>query len=299
MSVFLLERFLKWWFALETNWVVFFVNSITSFRTIQISIPIKWVEKSENAIKTNSCVWHRGALTSFKTSTYFSHFIVIRKRMKILQNSQKYFATLGIGSEQIKRQSLLNGKILIGFILLGYSLTGNSIYLIFEATSFDEYIECICSIVGIVVISTCFVTMVFGLTTLLDCIDDIESLIGTSECTNSFLKNIQLLTKQLFLKDCNIQRQRPYSGKPIALLKKLAKLYSLSLQECHHFVQCYRNFLFASLNILLLIWEVIPLNYHFQCGTWSHTFTLFQKIASNSTDFLFISRNFKATIWFE
>lgn len=143
--------------------------------------------------------------------------------MKILQNSQKYFATLGIGSEQIKRQSLLNGKILIGFILLGYSLTGNSIYLIFEATSFDEYIECICSIVGIVVISTCFVTMVFGLTTLLDCIDDIESLIGTSEY-KFILRKHPITNQATFFEGLQYPASKALFGKTNRLVEKISKI---------------------------------------------------------------------------
>lgn len=121
-------------------------------------------------------------LDSYVILTYliFIIFIDAWKIMKILQNSQKYFTVLGIGSEQPKQKSYFNCKVMVGLMLLGYSLTGNTFYLIYVTESFDKYIECICSIVGIVVISTCFLTMVFGMNTLAVCIDNIERLIGTS-----------------------------------------------------------------------------------------------------------------------
>lgn len=101
--------------------------------------------------------------------------------MKILQISQRYFAALGIDSEQSKQRFYCNYRILMGFILLGYSLFGHLVYIIYVDGRFDKYIECVCASIAIVVITTCFACMVFGMSTLFGSVDDIESLIDTSE----------------------------------------------------------------------------------------------------------------------
>lgn len=106
--------------------------------------------------------------------------------MKILQISQKCFTALGIDSEQSKHPFYRNYKILMGFVLLGYSLFGHLVYIIYVDDRFDKYIECVCATVAIVVITTCFASMVFGMSILFESIDNIESLIDTSECLTNW-----------------------------------------------------------------------------------------------------------------
>lgn len=101
--------------------------------------------------------------------------------MKILLKSQAYFAILGLSSDESKQEFHLNHKILLGLILIGYSLTACVLYLVYVANSFDKYIECICTIVAIFVIGTSFVSVVFGMNILYECIDNIENLIDTSK----------------------------------------------------------------------------------------------------------------------
>lgn len=101
--------------------------------------------------------------------------------MKVLQNTQNYFAVLGISSEQSKQKFYFNYKILMGLILLGYSLIAHFVYLIDIANTFDKYIECICATIAMVVVTTCLVSMIFGMSTLFKSIDNIEQLIDTSK----------------------------------------------------------------------------------------------------------------------
>ena len=103
------------------------------------------------------------------------------EKMKVLQTSQKYFAIMGISSEQSNQKYPMNAKILIGFIVLGYSFVAHLVYLIYIANTFDKYIECICATVAMAVITTCFLSMVFGMNLLLESIDNIEKLIETSK----------------------------------------------------------------------------------------------------------------------
>lgn len=102
--------------------------------------------------------------------------------MKVLQKSQNYFAILGFSSEQSKQNHCLNYKIVLGWISIGCEFVASAVYLINMANSFDEYIQSICLTVAIIVVVTSFASMVFGMSTLFESIDNIESLIETSEC---------------------------------------------------------------------------------------------------------------------
>ena len=118
-----------------------------------------------------------------------------RQKMKVLQTSQKYFAILGISSEQSIQENRLNRKLLMGSILLGHSFVTRLVYLIYLANSFDKYIECICSTIAVVVITTCFVSMVFRMSILYECIDNIENLIETSKYNGLFRSSRSNKTK--------------------------------------------------------------------------------------------------------
>lgn len=115
--------------------------------------------------------------------------MIVKEQMKILRKSQKYFAVLGFGSEQSAQKYHMNWKLLMGSILIAASLVFCVLYLILIAKTFDKYIESICTTMAIFVIGTCFVSMVFGMDVLIECIDDIEDLIETSKLTNSFYLN--------------------------------------------------------------------------------------------------------------
>lgn len=104
--------------------------------------------------------------------------------MEILQTSLKCFSTLGISPKQSKQEFYFNHKILLGFSLLGSSLVTHVLYLIYVAQSFDKYIESICATIAMVVVITCFVSVVFGMSILFESIDSIETLLATSEYKN-------------------------------------------------------------------------------------------------------------------
>lgn len=115
---------------------------------------------------------------------------IMEPRMKVLQTSQRYFAALNICPQQSTQSKyFMNSKLLVGSILIGYLFVACVLYLICNADSFDKYIKCICMIIAIVVVATCFVSMVFGMSTLFECIDDNQHLIGTIEWAYSSCSN--------------------------------------------------------------------------------------------------------------
>lgn len=101
--------------------------------------------------------------------------------MLIFQNTKNNYAILGISLQQSFQQNPFNGKIFISFVLLGCSIASHFLYLFYVASSLKEYIECITTTFAIFVISVCFMTMVFNMSTLFKTIDDIENVIEESE----------------------------------------------------------------------------------------------------------------------
>lgn len=115
-----------------------------------------------------------------KRLTIFIAFLWV-STMKVLQTSQKLFAALGFTSKLSTQKYRMNIKLLMGSLWIAAALILCILYLVFVDKTFEKYIESVCTIMAIFVIAICFITMVFEINILIECIDDIENLIETSE----------------------------------------------------------------------------------------------------------------------
>lgn len=97
---------------------------------------------------------------------YFPFFRSSSDKMKLFQLIQRNFAILGINSTQ--NRSLFNYKIFLGFLLLGLTMISNLVYILREATSFFEYIQCICPILVAITMIISFLSFVFNTSTLVE-----------------------------------------------------------------------------------------------------------------------------------
>ena len=103
--------------------------------------------------------------------------------MKIFQTIQKQYVILGIGSSNHPTQKYpFNRRIVFGVFIFGILFTFQSMYIIREASGFMEYVECICTASGNIIIFICILAMILGKTKLYESIENIEKLIDTSQC---------------------------------------------------------------------------------------------------------------------
>lgn len=110
--------------------------------------------------------------------------------MKIFETIQTYYAILGICStDQRTQQYPFSERIFFGFLLCGCNIISQFVYTSHVANGFIEYIECICSAFGAIIVFVCFATIFAKRTILFKTIDRIEQLIGTSKTmTYDFLR---------------------------------------------------------------------------------------------------------------
>lgn len=102
--------------------------------------------------------------------------------MAILHAFKVNYAILGITAYQSLQPHPFNTKILMAFLMFSLSTTSHLIYIFHVAETFTEYIECITTTSGSFIISVCFATMVFKMTTLFEFIVKVEELIAMREC---------------------------------------------------------------------------------------------------------------------
>lgn len=119
-----------------------------------------------------------------KFQTKWKNINLVRQmKMKVFRKIQANLEILGINKNQAMQMQNhpYNGKILMDLLILSYSIASHFLYILYDAKSFDEYIECICAISASILITTCFAAMVFKMTTLFELIERKEDLIATSE----------------------------------------------------------------------------------------------------------------------
>lgn len=102
-------------------------------------------------------------------------------KMEIFQAFKENYAILGINAYQSLQPYPFNIKILMTFLMFSLSTTSHLVYIFNVANTFTEYTECITTTSGSFIISLCFATMVFKMTTLFEFIAKIEEIIAMSE----------------------------------------------------------------------------------------------------------------------
>lgn len=78
-------------------------------------------------------------------------------KMRVFQSIQTYFSILGINSDQSHKKNLFNAKNVIALVILCVCIVINSMYIIFEANTIDEYAKSVfmttTSIVSILILA--------------------------------------------------------------------------------------------------------------------------------------------------
>lgn len=151
--------------------------------------------------------------------------------MKVFRTIRNKFAFLDIcPSNQSTWQNPFNKRVL-GFILLGGNIVSHVVYIFRVANDFLEFVECLNSTFASIIISVCFVAIVFRKTTLFNSIDNIEKVIDASELVFEWFfvlqKNFEfILNWTCNPQDLNIQNQRHSFGKSINRSNDCVKSFS-------------------------------------------------------------------------
>lgn len=120
--------------------------------------------------------------------------------MKLFNTFKANYAILGITAYQSLQPYPFNIKILMTFLMFSLSTTSHLVYTFYVANTFTEYTECITTTSGSFIISLCFATMVFKMTTLFEFIAKIEELVTMSRSTFiRFIVNKSNQIKYIFL----------------------------------------------------------------------------------------------------
>ena len=95
--------------------------------------------------------------------------------MKIFQTIQRNYAILGISPEQLTHPKFLfNGKMLMCFLFSIFYMLSSFAYIFYVATTFEQYIECITTAFGGIIISICIGAVVFKMNKLFEIIKNVE-----------------------------------------------------------------------------------------------------------------------------
>lgn len=101
--------------------------------------------------------------------------------MKIFQKLRIQYAILGVSaSHQLTQQSPINKRILFVLVLFVCFVLSQFVYLR-AANNFMDFMDCISTMSGGIIMFVCFVAIVCRKATLFESIKSIEKLIGISE----------------------------------------------------------------------------------------------------------------------
>lgn len=108
-------------------------------------------------------------------------------KIKIFRTVREHYAIVGISPTTLNpsQRFPFNNKVLLGFSSFVCTTVSQFVYILHVARSFMEYMECVCSLSGTIIIFDCFMAIVFRKTTLFETIDDIEELIDFSKSLRS------------------------------------------------------------------------------------------------------------------
>lgn len=99
-------------------------------------------------------------------------------KMKIFEIVRKNYAYLGITSTQSIQSHRFNQQITAALIIIGIATFLHVMHIIHVANNLKEYIESVTTTCGSSIISISFLTIVFKMETVFDCITSFESLVS-------------------------------------------------------------------------------------------------------------------------
>lgn len=103
--------------------------------------------------------------------------------MRIYQRIRMHCEILGISlsCQSVYQEHIFKTKIFLGFLLLGGIIVSETLYILYEASGFTIYVECISMACDSITSFTYFSTVVFAKNLLFESIGNIEQLIDASE----------------------------------------------------------------------------------------------------------------------
>lgn len=101
--------------------------------------------------------------------------------MKILELTQKNFATVGVTAHLAHQPYPINAKISIGFLILSSYFICNFVFAFCDAKTFTEYTQSIYVTSAVALIIFCAVVLVLNVKKLFKLIKDCEIIVNTSE----------------------------------------------------------------------------------------------------------------------
>ena len=101
--------------------------------------------------------------------------------MKIFEIVRRNYEILGITSAQSLQKYRLNIRINMALLLIGFITFLHTMQIIFVASTLTERMESATTTSGSVIISICFITIIFKMRTLFECIDFFEDMIAKSK----------------------------------------------------------------------------------------------------------------------
>lgn len=104
-----------------------------------------------------------------------------KQKIKILELTQKNFATIGIHPNLVDQSYPFNGKNLLLFLLLTSSVICNLMYVIREAKTFDEYTQSVYMLSFAILTAIGSVSLLWNVTELFNLINGFENLANTSK----------------------------------------------------------------------------------------------------------------------
>lgn len=108
--------------------------------------------------------------------------VSFKPKMKIFEIVQKQYAVLGISSSQQSTETYpISKKVFLGLLLFGYTTVSEFVYTFYMSRDFMEYVECICSLSGNIIIFICFAAVVIRERAIFEMIGNIEKFIDTSK----------------------------------------------------------------------------------------------------------------------
>lgn len=105
-------------------------------------------------------------------------------KMKILQATKKQLAMIGISKSLTLQTHPFNGRILMSLLALNVTLVFFSLYIIYDAESFAEYMQCVYAMSLTIQIIFDLITAALQANQLFEYIENSESLIDFSEYRN-------------------------------------------------------------------------------------------------------------------
>lgn len=151
--------------------------------------------------------------------------------MKIFETSKNYFQALGVDEHYAAQNRRLNTRNIRIFLMLVLSIMLNLLYLIFTASNFIEYTNCIYWTSTILVAVLIYAMFVWRMRKVFDYVNKIESLIESSKKNLPYFKFQNLLFMYRFILGSKYQQSKIIYANTNQFVEKWTELINFVLVD--------------------------------------------------------------------